>query len=160
MKIYWPYMNNANKKYTDINWGNKKCRISKKNGVLNDRFDYNSAILMMSRTGEVCRAARQKHYGLLNCTKAKVNSTRRSQAVSHPSNIRAQRCLTSVIGREPVLSTWYGRWHLHKHRHIANEWMVSSITNWNLLEGTLWTVLMQKSMAAGTFWTHFSCIVQ
>ena len=41
----------------------------------------------------------------------KVNaySTRCSQAVTHPSTIRARRCLTSVIGREPVFSTWYGR---------------------------------------------------
>ncbi|KAG8233046.1 hypothetical protein J437_LFUL004267 [Ladona fulva] len=33
-------------------------------------------------------------------------------AVTHPSTIRALRCLTSVIGREPVFSSWYGRWHL------------------------------------------------
>ena len=32
-----------------------------------------------------------------------------SQAVSHPSTIRAQCCLTSVIGRELVCSTWDGR---------------------------------------------------
>ena len=38
-----------------------------------------------------------------------VYSTRYSQAVTHPSTNRARRCLTSVIGREPVLSTWYGR---------------------------------------------------
>ena len=37
------------------------------------------------------------------------NSTRCSQAVSHPSTNRAQCCLTSVIGRELVCSTWYGR---------------------------------------------------
>ena len=40
---------------------------------------------------------------------AKVYGTRYSQAVTHPSTNRARRCLTSVIGREPVLSTWYGR---------------------------------------------------
>ena len=40
---------------------------------------------------------------------AKGNCTRSSQAVSHPSTTRARRCLTSVIGREPVYSTWYGR---------------------------------------------------
>ncbi|ESO86400.1 hypothetical protein LOTGIDRAFT_76989, partial [Lottia gigantea] len=38
-----------------------------------------------------------------------VYSTRCSQAVTHPSTNRARRCLTSVIGRELVLSTWYGR---------------------------------------------------
>ena len=43
-----------------------------------------------------------------------ANNARCSQAVTHPStNLKqppAQRCLTSVIGREPVFSTWYGRW--------------------------------------------------
>ena len=38
-------------------------------------------------------------------------NTRDSQAVTHPSTNRARRCLTLVIRREPVLSTWYGRWH-------------------------------------------------
>ena len=42
----------------------------------------------------------------------KVYSTRYSQAVTHPSTNLARRCLTSVIGREPVFSTWYGRRHL------------------------------------------------
>ena len=37
------------------------------------------------------------------------NSTQCSQAVSHPSTNRARCCLTSVIGRELVFSTWYGR---------------------------------------------------
>ena len=32
-----------------------------------------------------------------------------SQAVTHPSTNTTQCCLTSVIGRELVLSTWYGR---------------------------------------------------
>ena len=37
------------------------------------------------------------------------NSTWCSQAVTHPSTNQAQCCLTSVIGRELVFSTWYGR---------------------------------------------------
>ena len=32
-----------------------------------------------------------------------------SQAVPHPSTILARRCLTSVIRRERVCSSWYGR---------------------------------------------------
>ena len=36
-------------------------------------------------------------------------NTRDSQAVTHPSTNRARRCLTAVIRREPVCSTWYGR---------------------------------------------------
>src|ERR1700730_7553059 len=39
----------------------------------------------------------------------KAYDTRYSQAVTHPSTNRARRCLTSVIGRELVCSTWYGR---------------------------------------------------
>ena len=45
----------------------------------------------------------------LKSAKAKAYNTRYSQAVSHPSTNRARRCLTSVIGREPVYSAWYGR---------------------------------------------------
>ncbi len=40
-----------------------------------------------------------------------ANGTGGSQAATHPSTNPAQRCLTSVIGRELVCSTWYGRWH-------------------------------------------------
>ena len=32
-----------------------------------------------------------------------------SQAVTHPSTNPARQGLTSVIGREPVCSLWYGR---------------------------------------------------
>ena len=53
------------------------------------------------KKGEIERKEKQK--------KSKVYSTRYSQAVTHPSTDRARRCLTSVIGREPVFSTWYGR---------------------------------------------------
>ena len=41
--------------------------------------------------------------------KSDAYSTAYSQAVTHPSTNAAQRCLTSVIGRELVFSTWYGR---------------------------------------------------
>ena len=34
------------------------------------------------------------------------------QAVTHLSTNHARRCLTSVIGREPVFSTWYGSRYL------------------------------------------------
>ena len=42
----------------------------------------------------------------------KANSTWYSQAVTHLSTNHAQRCLTAVIRREPVYSTWYGRWQV------------------------------------------------
>ena len=38
-------------------------------------------------------------------------STQSSQVVSNPSTNRARRGLTSLIGREVVLSSWYGRNH-------------------------------------------------
>ena len=39
----------------------------------------------------------------------KAYNTWYSQAVTHPSTNPARQGLTSVIGREPVLSLWYGR---------------------------------------------------
>ena len=42
-------------------------------------------------------------------TKLIAYGTGSSQAVPHPSTIPARRCLTSVIRRERVCSSWYGR---------------------------------------------------
>ena len=54
------------------------------------------------------------------------NSTWCSQAVSHPSTNQAQRCLTSVIRRELVFSTWYGRCRevAGKFAFLAQGWVV------------------------------------
>ena len=41
--------------------------------------------------------------------KKNINDTLRSQAVTHLSTNSARCCLTSVIGRELVFSTWCGR---------------------------------------------------
>ena len=41
-----------------------------------------------------------------------ANNIRCSQAVTHPSTDRTRRCLTSLIGREAVYSTWCGRWRV------------------------------------------------
>ena len=42
----------------------------------------------------------------------KAYNTEYTQAVTHPSTNSARCCLTSVIGRELVFSTWYGRRHV------------------------------------------------
>ncbi|UYV78190.1 hypothetical protein LAZ67_16000418 [Cordylochernes scorpioides] len=57
------------------------------------------------KTGQLCPS----FPALIN--EISKNSTRCSQVVTLPSTDRARRCLTSVIGREPVFSTWYGRRH-------------------------------------------------
>ena len=51
-------------------------------------------------------------YGANRKERKIMYNTAYSQAVTHPSTNTAQCCLTSVIGRELVLSTWYGRTHL------------------------------------------------
>ena len=58
---------------------------------------------------------------LLKSNKKGIYGTLYSQAVTHPSTDKAQRRLTSVIGREPVFPTWCGRrWlpHLRQSQGI------------------------------------------
>ena len=62
-------------------------------------FNFDSFFLVASYIGE--KSQQQEEH--------KVYDTRCSQAVPHPSTILARRCLTSVIGRERVYSSWYGR---------------------------------------------------
>ena len=61
-------------------------------------------------------ASSRPGYGKTKVKILKAYSTRYSQAVTHPSTDRARRCFTSVFGREPVFSTWYGRKHFDKER--------------------------------------------
>ena len=49
-----------------------------------------------------------------------ANSIWYSQAVTHPSTNQTQRCLTSLIGREAVCSTWYGRWQRPRDQVLHN----------------------------------------
>ena len=51
----------------------------------------------------------------INFSITKANSTWCSEVVSHPSTTQAQCCLTLVIRREPVYSTWYGSWLIFRH---------------------------------------------
>ena len=78
--------------------------FSLKKKIIVVRLDVDDADIMFPST----TAHVKLNYG--GRKKKKIaNSTRCSQAVTHPSTNRARRCLTSVIGREPVFSTWYGR---------------------------------------------------
>ena len=54
----------------------------------------------------------EKKTAIRNSEKYLAYSTKYSQAVTHPSTNLARCCLTSVIWRELVCSTWYGRRHL------------------------------------------------
>ena len=67
----------------------------------------------MGKGGEVERKDKKK-----GGEKGKANSTWCSQAVTHPSTNHAQCYLTAVIRREPVFSTWYGRWREVACKHI------------------------------------------
>ena len=65
----------------------------------------------LDRTEEKKRSCQTRKKGK-NTKKIKnAYNTWCSQAVTHLSTNHARRCLTSVIGREPVFSTWYGRRH-------------------------------------------------
>ena len=50
-----------------------------------------------------------------------------SQAVSHPSTIRDQCCLTSVIRQELVCSTWYGRWQGNFGKNVSCKLLAYSL---------------------------------
>ena len=65
-----------------------------------------------------------------------------SQAVTHPSTNTTQCCLTSVIGRELVLSTWYGR-RQFMYVRIAGP----TKKNWNLLWSPILTDMVLFKVA-------------
>ena len=58
-------------------------------------------------------------FASVRITTKSVYSTMYSQAVTHPSTNMAQCCLTSVIRRELVFSTWYGR----RHKNFRKIWI-------------------------------------
>jgi hypothetical protein len=60
---------------------------------------------------QVCFFHHKHTLAIFHFFRKKAYDTAYSQAVTHPSTNAAQSCLTSVIGRELVFSTWYGRRH-------------------------------------------------
>ena len=77
-------------------------------GNLYNRNIFKTSLYIYIFQDEKCRLMRNLSLSM-GKTKSDAYSTKYSQAVTHPSTNLAQCCLTSVIGRELVFSTWYGR---------------------------------------------------
>jgi hypothetical protein len=88
-------------------------------------------------------------------------SKRCSQAVTHPSTDRSRRCLTSVIGREPVHSTWCGRRHQqceNEHRTISRfgvRFLVSEL-HWADISTLHNIVFYCTNMLFSNFWPYLT----
>ncbi len=80
--------------------------------IILNSFDYRVRFIRKYEHGTLSNIVDDLNMNICHDDKnfKKANSTRCSQAVSHPSTIRTQCCLTSVIGRDLVCSTGYGRW--------------------------------------------------
>lgn len=79
---------------------------------LYDKNNQNARCLYAKFDGSAVNGGKGKH--ILKRQTLKAYSIRYSQAVTHPSTNGTRRCLTSLIGREPVFSTWYS------HRHFQS----------------------------------------
>ena len=81
-----------------------------------------------------------------------------SQAVTHPSTNTTQCCLTSVIRRELVLSTWYGR------RHVDNKdmsgWLkFSHVLSWLPLKENRWVQTFSQMTKTRLLLDHVVCML-
>ena len=70
-----------------------------------------------------------------------------SQAVTHPSTNATQCCLTSVIGRELVLSTWYGRRQVSRAPNLSKFLVQQKKKSIKLLNCV---ITMNKQMTSST----------
>ena len=85
-------------------WAGKHNRTKKINSLL-------FFSLLISTVTNTSLQGVSKKFGTACLSTRKAYDTRCSQAVPHPSTILARRCLTSMIRREWVYSTWCGRRH-------------------------------------------------
>ena len=101
------------------------------------------------------------------CRKCQKNikdySTRYSQVVTHPSTDRARRCLTTVIGREPVYSTWCGRnrWNAlnNLHLYLSEFWSIPSqpATSQVMWRKCIWVNVESTWNKKGCEWLDNDC---
>ena len=78
-----------------------------------------------------------------------------SQAVTHPSTNMAQCCLTSVIGRELVCSTWYGRRQddRGKLRRTTNQFQVENVQQFTLCIRSLFMYTTHEKQSMLSSWS-------
>ena len=100
------------------------------------------------------------------CKNIKDYSTRYSQVVTHPSTDRARRCLTTVIGREPVYSTWCGRnrWNAlnNLHLYLSEFWSIPSqpATSQVMWRKCIWVNVESTWNKKGCEWLDNDCFRQ
>ena len=83
--------------------------------------------------------------------------------VTHPSPDRARRCLTTVIGREPVYSTWCGRnrWNAlnNLHLYLSEFWSIPSqpATSQVMWRKCIWVNVESTWNKKGCEWLDNDC---
>ena len=83
--------------------------------------------------------------------------------VTHPSTDRARRCLTTVIGREPVYSTWCGRnrWNAlnNLHLYLSEFWSIPSqpATSQVMWRKCIWVNVESTWNKKGCEWLDNDC---
>ena len=102
---HWKQIMNKQKKKKKEAWTTEKCDHS--------ILCHNHCLIKIAITITTATTTKKEWNGRRRRRKERIRkkdySTQSSQVVSNPSTNRARRGLTSLIGREVVLSSWYGR---------------------------------------------------